>query len=174
MENIGTDIRDIERAPQVFTPLNATLLSRQWYRWLYPLAILVTVLIILLIRLTAMRNADLTLVRNRKASRQAKSRLKHADRYRKSDALEKFYEEVGKALWGYLSDKLGIETFNLSRDAIDSELENRGIPGEMRREFLRILDESEFSRFAPTSEKADADTLYMEAAAIIRNLENKL
>ena len=44
----------------------------------------------------------------------------------------------------------------------------------MRREFLRILDESEFSRFAPTSEKADADTLYMEAAAIIRNLENKL
>jgi len=124
--------------------------------------------------LLSRRNADLTLVRNRKANRTARNRLKKADRFRKGNEMDKFYEEVGKALWGYLADKLDIETFNLSREVIVDELERRGIPEELRTGFLRILDDSEFSRFAPSSEKSDVELLYGDAVAIIRNLENKL
>jgi hypothetical protein len=174
VENIGTDIRDISRAPQLFTPLAASLLSARWYRWLYPLALLMTVLIILLIRLVSRRNADLTLVRNRKANRSARTRLKKADKLRKANEMDRFYEEVGKALWGYLADKLNIETYTLSREVIVEELEKRGIGEELRNEFLRILDDSEFSRFAPSAERSDVHQLYGEAVSIIRNLENKL
>jgi hypothetical protein len=174
VENIGTDIRDISRVPQVFSPLSVTLLAQGWYRWLYPLALFITVVVILLIRLLVRRNADLTLVRNRKANKSARNRLRKADRFRKGNELDKFYEEVGKALWGYLADKLDIETFNLSREVIVEELERRGIGEDLRVEFLRILDDSEFSRFAPTSERSDVDILYTDAVSIIRNLENKL
>lgn len=174
VENIGTDIRDISRAPQEFMPMASSLMSRKWYQLLYPLAALLTLMILLLIRLLARRNADLTLVRNRKANRQARNKLKKADRYRKADELDQFYEEVGKALWGYLADKLNIETFNLSREVIETELEKRSVPGELRQEFTRLLDQSEFSRFAPSTEKSDVDTLYADAVAMIRNLENKL
>ena len=174
VQNIGTDIRDISRAPQLFIPLASSVMSETWYQLLYPFAVLLTVLVIILIRVLASRNADLTLVRNRQANRQARYRLKKADRYRKSNELDQFYEEVGTALWGYLADKLNIETYSLSREVIETELEKRGISEALRQEFTRVLDESEFSRFAPSSEKSDMDTLYAQAVAIIRNLENKL
>jgi hypothetical protein len=174
VENIGTDIRDISRAPQIFTPLAASLMARSWYRWLYPIALLLTLLVIVLIRVLARRNADLTLVRNRKANRSARNRLRNADKFRKGNEMDRFYEEVGKALWGYLADKLNIETFVLSREVIADEMKRRGIDEELQKEFLRILDESEFSRFAPSSERSDINRLYSDAVAIIRNLENKL
>lgn len=174
VENIGTDIRDISRAPQQFSPLSVTLMAQGWYRWLYPLALFITIVVILLIRLLVRRNADLTLVRNRKANKSARNRLRKADRFRKGNELDRFYEEVGKALWGYLADKLDIETFNLSREVIKEELERRGIEEALQVEFQRILDDSEFSRFAPTSERSDVDILYTDAVSIIRNLENKL
>lgn len=174
VENIGTDIRDITRAPQQFTPLAVTMWGKGWYQWFYPLALFIAILIILLIRLLVSRNADLSLVRNRKANKSARSRLKKADRFRKANDLDRFYEEVGKALWGYLADKLDIETSHLSREVIVEELERKSVDEELRKEFLRILDDSEFSRFAPTSEQSNVDHLYADAAAIIRNLENKL
>jgi hypothetical protein len=149
-------------------------MAQGWYRWLYPLALFITIVVILLIRLLVRRNADLTLVRNRKANKSARNRLRKADRFRKGNELDRFYEEVGKALWGYLADKLDIETFNLSREVIKEELERRGIEEALQVEFQRILDDSEFSRFAPTSERSDVDILYTDAVSIIRNLENKL
>ncbi len=174
VENIGTDIRDITRATQLYTPLASSLMALKWYAWFYPLAILLALLVGLTIRILARRNADLSLVRNRQANSSARARLKKADRFRKAGDQDRFYEEVGKAIWGYLADKLNIETSSLSRDVILEHMKLRQISDEMRTEFLRILDDSEFSRFAPTSEKSDVDQLFGESVALIRNLENSL
>jgi hypothetical protein len=130
--------------------------------------------LIILISVVARRNADLSLVRNRKAGRSARARLKKAGRFRKSDDPDRFYEEIGKAIWGYLSHKLSIETSGLSREVILEHLELRKVPEEQQSELLRILEESEFSRFAPTSERSDMNKLYSDAAQLIRNLENTL
>lgn len=174
VEDIGTDIRDITRAPQIFTPLASSLMANKWYRWFYLVIIFLSVLISITIRMVARRNADLTLMRNRQANRSARARLKTADRMRKTDNRDGFYEEVGKAIWGYLADKMNIETSELSREVILSALKKRGIKEEMRAELLRILDDSEFSRFAPTSEKSDVDQLFGDAVSLIKNLENSL
>ena len=138
------------------------------------MALLFTLLLIIMMRVVARRNADLTLVRNRKAGRAARSRLKHADRLRKEGDADRFYEEIGKAVWGYLSHKLNIETSELSRELVLEQMEQRAVPGEQRDELLRILEGSEFSRFAPTSERSDMNELYNDAAQLIRNLENSL
>ena len=128
----------------------------------------------MLVSMLSRRNADLTLVRNRKAGKSARSRLKKADRLRKAGASDKFYEEIGKAIWGYLSHKLNIETSGLSRDVVIQELQTRGVLTEIQNELLSILDNSEFSRFAPTHEKSDMNSLYSDAAQLIRTLENNL
>jgi BatD DUF11 like domain len=174
VRDLGTDIRDISRESPVFTSVKRSLFGSRWYRLFYPFALLLTLILIVFISVVARRNADLTLVRNRLAGRSARARLKKADRFRKSGDPDKFYEEIGKAIWGYLSHKLNIETSGLSREVILEHLEKRNVPQEQRSELLRILEESEFSRFAPSSERSDMNILYSEAAQLIRNLENNL
>jgi len=174
VRDLGVDIRDISRVSPVFSSVNNSLFGTVAYRIIYPLALILSLVLIVLISVVARRNADLTLVRNRKAGRSARARLKMADRFRKSDDLDRFYEEIGKAIWGYLSHKLNIETSGLSRDVILGQLAKRNVPAEQQKELLRILEESEFSRFAPTSEKSDMNMLYSDAAQLIRNLENTL
>lgn len=174
VDNLGTDIRDITRISKGFTPLSNALFATGWYRWIYPILLFLAVIMVLMIQVVSRRNADLKLVRNRQANKMARARLKKADRLRKSEDLGKFYEEIGKAIWGYLSDKLNIETSMLSREVVTDQLNKQQLSGSLQEEFLRILDESEFSRFAPSSEKTDVDQLYNDAASLIRNLENKL
>ncbi|MDF1574411.1 MAG: BatD family protein [Bacteroidales bacterium] len=174
VRNLGTDIRDISRLSPVFSKVNSSLFGTVWYRWFYPLSLLLTVLLIILIRLIARRNADLSLVRNRKAGSLARAGLKKADRFRKADDPDRFYEEIGKAIWGYLSHKMNIETSGLSREVVLEQITKRKVPQAQQNELLRILEESEFSRFAPTSERSDMSSLYKDAAQLIKNLENSL
>jgi len=174
VRDLGTDIRDISRMAPVFNKVNSSLFGSAWYRWFYPLAFLLTMLLILLIRVVARRNADLTLVRNRLAGRSARARLKKADRYKKTNDPDRFYEEIGKAIWDYLSHKMNIETSGLSKEVVMEQLSNRKVPEVQQSELLRILEESEFSRFAPTSERSDMSKLYNDAVQLIKNLENSL
>ena len=174
VKDLGIDIRDISRISPVFSSVKNSLFGSLAYRLVYPLGLILTLVLIVLISVVARRNADLTLVRNRKAGRSARARLKKADRFRKSGDTDRFYEEIGKAIWGYLSHKLNIETSGLSREVILEHLELRKVPEEPQSELLRILEESEFSRFAPTSERIDMNKLYSDAAQLIRNLENTL
>jgi hypothetical protein len=174
VKDLGTDIRDISRKPALFIPVASSLFGTRWYRWLYPLALLLTLLLIVLISVVARRNADLTLVRNRQAGRAARSRLKLADRFRKAGDPDRFYEELGKAIWGYLSHKMNIETSGLSREVVIEKMEMQQVPEEQKSELLRILEESEFSRFAPTSQRSDMNSLYSDAAQLISKLENSL
>lgn len=174
VEDLGTDIRDISRGLPLLTPVAYSLMGQRWYKMLYLLVILLTILTLVYIRTVSRRNADLRLVRNRKASRSALNRFKLADKYRKKGDDDHFYEEIGKAIWGYLADKLDIETSALSREGIISELTSREVDPELMEEFSRIIDESEFSRFAPSSQKSGTDQLYRDAMQLVRNLENSL
>ena len=174
VRDLGTDIRDIARTQPVFSTVASSLFGTLWYRWLYPVAIFLALLLVILIRMMTKRNADLTLVRNRKAGRAARSRLKSAERLKKADQADKFYEEIGKAVWEYLSHKMNIPTSELSREVVIEQLDQQEVPDQERAELLRILEESEFSRFAPSSERSDMHLLYRDAAKLISLLENSL
>ena len=67
-----------------------------------------------------------------------------------------------------------METSQLNREVIGAMLEERGLEEGLMQEYNRILEESEFSRFAPSAQKSQMQDLYRDAAALIRNLESKL
>ncbi len=114
------------------------------------------------------------LSRNRKANKLAKRRLNTADKARRSGKTELFFEETEKAIWGYLGDKLGLELSSLSRDKVVDILENKSVKEEITSELFRIMDECEFSRYAPSQEKSNMDKLYNDAILLINKLEQNI
>lgn len=174
VENIGTDILDIARTPGKLTASSSSMLSSPWYWAAYGMMLLVFLAIVLLLKRHLQRRADSKLDKNRKANRIARKRLRNADRARKQQAPDRFFEETEKAIWGYLADKLGLDHALLSREYIDEILDSRQVEDSLRKELLETMNECEFSRYAPSTEKSNMNQTYERAVKLIRKLEHKL
>ena len=87
---------------------------------------------------------------------------------------EAFYEEVLRALWGYLSDKLSIPQANLTKDNVEVELAKYGVDEVLIREFMDILNTCEFARYAPAQTSDAMDKLYEQTVDAIGKMENTI
>ncbi len=174
VENIGTDILDIDRSVPDFSPIGKSQLNNTAYWGAYILMLLLFLGAVIFLRLHFRQKADIRLIRNRKANKMAKSRLKIADKARKANDTSRFFEETEKAIWGYLADKLNIELSALSRDKVTTLLQSYGISGAEIKSLLSLLEECEFSRYAPSSEKSEMNALYGDAIKMINNFEQNI
>ena len=120
------------------------------------------------------QNANIALMRTKKANKVASKRLKTADKYLKENKTEQFYDEILKAVWGYLSDKLNIPVSALTKDNVDANLIKYGASESLIRDFRDILDTAEFARFAPAQESGKMDELYHETVQAIGKMENTI
>ncbi len=143
-----------------------------WLWYLIPLLVLIVLYIIN--RKQARENANVALMRTRKANKMAIKRLKTANRYLKEQDKEHFYDEVLRAIWGYFSDKLSIPVARLSKNNIEEELSRKGISEQVAGKFIEILDTCEFARYAPAESNAEMDRIYNDTMKAIEDMENKL
>jgi hypothetical protein len=134
-------------------------------------AILLFVLVIIL-RKRISDNANITRVRIKKASSVAAKRLKVARKLMNDGNKDKFYDEILRAVYGYLSDKLVIPVANLSKQSIIEELGKKSVSDELIERVKRLLDDCEFVRYAPGDDTGRMDRMYEEAANTIGELEN--
>ena len=171
---LGKDIRYIKSEPGPYRKSDNILLSKRSFYSIYGFALLMFLLVLFIRRERIKRNSDLTLVRNRKAAKVAGRRLKEASRCLKGGMIDKFYEEILKAIWGYLSDKLNITVSDLTRNNALSSLREKGIDDEKINSLTFILDTCEFARFAPSSSGTEASKIYDGALSLIRSVENSI
>ncbi|HBT84945.1 MAG: BatD family protein [Fermentimonas sp.] len=143
-----------------------------WLWYLIPLVLLIVLYVFN--RKQARENANVVLMRNRKANKMAIKRLKLAEKYLKEHNKESFYDEVLKAIWGYFSDKLSIPVAKLSKNNIEAELSKNGISEELIARFMQILDTCEFARYAPAESNAEMDSVYKNTIFVIEEMENRL
>lgn len=143
-----------------------------WLWYLIPLLILIVLYIIN--RKQARENANVALMRTRKANKTAIKRLKTANKYLKEQDKEHFYDEVLRAIWGYFSDKLSIPLARLSRNNIEEELSRKGISEQLAGRFIEILNTCEFARYAPAESNAEMDRIYNDTMKAIEEMENRL
>lgn len=143
-----------------------------WLWYLIPLILFVVFYVFN--RKIAKENANVALMRTKKANKMAIKRLKVAEKYLKAHDKEHFYDEVLRALWGYFSDKLSIPVANLTKDNIEKELSDYGIGNELIGKFMQILNTCEFARYAPAESDAAMDKLYSETVEVIGEMESKL
>jgi len=115
--------------------------------------------------------SDIMLIKNKRANKIAKKKLQLAEKYLKTDSKEQFFEEIHKALIGYLSDKLRITIADLTTERAKDELKLRGIDGNDIEELNRIITVCEFARFAPKTEHSEMSSLYQSAHQLISKLE---
>lgn len=171
---LGKDIRFIKSDPGLLKKSGNMLSSKRSFYSTYAFALILFLAILFVRREHIRRNSDLTTVRNRKAGKVAGKRLKEAEKCLKDMQPDKFYEEILKAIWGYMSDKLNIPVSELTRNSVVISLTEKGIPETEVNNLTSILDTCEFARFAPSSSEAEAEKIYEGASKFIRFVENSI
>ena len=119
------------------------------------------------------RNRDVAGVKNRKAEKVAKGRLKIAEGLLKQNIYSAFYEELYKALLGYASDKFSLSPADLSREKIKDALSVAGIEESVTSEFMELMDSCEYARYAPDSAEGEMENNYKKAMKLITSLEGR-
>ena len=169
---LGKDIRFISSKPGLLRKTGNLFSSKRSFYSAYAFALIIFLVVLFLRREHIRRNSDLSAVRNRKAGKVAGKRLKEAEKCLKEKQSDKFYEEILKALWGYLSDKLDIPVSELNRSSVVNSLTEKGIAAEEISNLATVIDKCEYARFAPSSSAEEAEKIYNEAARFIRLFEN--
>lgn len=171
---LNEDIRFIKQNEVKLTPRGSFFFGTTGYWLFYLIPALVFIVFFLIYRKQIAANANVAKVRTRKANKVAVKRLKLAGKLLADNKKDAFYDEVLKALWGYVSDKLSIPMSRLSKDNIEEELRNYGVDDALIAEFLKVLDNCEFARFAPADANQGMDKVYAEALDIISKMEGSI
>ncbi len=119
-------------------------------------------------------NQNQVLVRNKKATKIAKKRLQNAYNYLKIKDSAHFYEEFSQALWGYISDKLNISRSQLSMDTVKEMMESKNVPEDIVNQFIELLNNCEYARFAPGDPEKKMEELYEKGVEVITKAEKNL
>ena len=171
---LGQDIRYIKTGETNLTPKDDYFFgSMSYYMWyLIPLVLFIAFMVVY--RKQAMENANVAKVRTKKANKVATKRMKNAGKLLAEKKSEAFYDEVLKALWGYISDKLNMPVSQLSKDNIEEELQKHQVADELIRKFINNLNECEFARYAPGNQDEKMDKIYSSAIDVISKMENSI
>jgi hypothetical protein len=167
---LGKDIRYIKTGDMKLRH-SEDIFFGTWKFWLWFIIPLIGFIIIAYVRRKYIsRYSDVAFVKNKRANRFASKRLKTAQNFMNKGEQENFYEELSRALWGYLSDKLTIAVAGLSRDNVKNMMERHNVDETTANEFIEVIDDCEFARYAP-SQRADMNTLYSRAVDVINKMQ---
>ena len=119
-------------------------------------------------------NKNQVLKRNKQATKTAKKRLNNAYSFLKTNNQNSFYEELSQALWGYISDKLNIVRSQLSMETVKEMMLNKNVSEDIVNEFIELLNNCEFARFAPGDPNKKMEDLYQKGIEIITKSEKIL
>ena len=172
---LASDIRYINTEPLELRDTMVVFAGSPQFWMMYLVPLLVSCGLLFFFRKQARENADVALMRNRKANKVARKRLKVAETEWKAGNKEKFYDEILKALWGYLCDKLSMPLSDLSKENVASELERHAVPADVIETFIDLLHKCEFEQYAPlTDSRAAMDKIFDETISMISRLESSI
>ena len=171
---LGQDVRFIKLGDTELLPKGKVFFGTTGY-WLgYIIPFVIFVVLVIFFRKQAAENANIAKVKTKKANKVATKRMKLAGKLLAENKKNEFYDEVLKALWGYISDKLSIPVSQLSKDNIEAELMRYGVSDEVTKTFIDALNECEFARYAPGNENEAMDKVYAASVEAISKMENSI
>ena len=172
---LGQDIRFLKTRGIHFSPKREEVFfGTALYAMSYLVPLLLFIVFFIVYRKQIKENADLARVRTKKANKIAVKRLKNVGKLLQAQQKEAFYDEVMRALWGYLSDKLNMPLSSLTKDNVEAELAKYGVDEALTRDFMEILNTCEFARYAPSQASDAMDKLYEQTIDAIGKMENTI
>lgn len=170
LEILNRDIRFIKHdAPALKKQGGAFALSLWWFVCVAAI-IGVSTLLYFYLHKHLSRRRDTVMMRGRRANKVVHARLKVAGEYLKQDNDRRFHDEMLKALWGYMGDKLNIPAANLTKENIRERLLVKNIPNELIIKYIGLISECESAQYSP-AESVPMRDVYHSAADIISKME---
>ena len=130
------------------------------------------VVLLVIFRKRALDRANISKMRGKKANKVAVKRLRFANKLMAEGKQNEFYDEVLKALWGYVGDKLNMPVEQLSKDNIAERLVEKKVDEETIDKFVSAIDECEFERYAPGDAAGNMNKTYDSAISAIMKIED--
>ncbi|MBQ3260928.1 MAG: protein BatD, partial [Alistipes sp.] len=115
-------------------------------------------------------NRNTALVKGRRANKVAVQRFRAAEKYMKEHNRRAFYEEMLRALWGYLSDRFNIPVADLTKESVREELNRRGATEEAK-DVTAIISQCEEAQYSPV-ESVAMDQVYGKGIEIVSRIES--
>lgn len=171
---LASDIRHIKLGESKLSKSNDIFFASTAYYIFFIIPLVLFVLCIIIYRKKVAENANVSLVRTKKANKVAVKRLKIAKRLLKENKKNEFYDEILKTLWGYMSDKLSIPVSQLSKENVATELSSKGAEESLVNELHDLLNDCEFARYAPGDAASAMDKTYSNSIDIISKMENSI
>ena len=172
IKQLGSDIRYIDTKQPSAVSRQRSAINYQWIWLWYVVPLIIALILLVVLRKQIKEAADITRMRYKRANKVAQKRLKAAAAALKANDKDHFYEEIERAAWTYLSDRLSIPTADLNKENIASILRQKNVSEELIKEVMAVLSTAEFARYAPATDHA-MDDLYADTTNLINKLENE-
>ncbi|WP_288155473.1 BatD family protein [Phocaeicola sartorii] len=174
VEMLASDIRYIHQGDVHLKQKGEAYFTTSGYYWSYVVPLLLFMSLVLVFRRKAVENANVAKMRNKKASKAATKRLKQASVLLRTGKPAEFYDEVLKALWGYVGDKLNISIADLNKENITEKLLLKGADKSIVQKLVETMNDCEFARYAPGDPMQAMDKIYESATEVINKMESSI
>ena len=174
VKNLGSDIRFISNKAPALAPVGTFFVGSGLFWGLCILLALIAFAIYMLMRKMAARRADVAGTRKRSATKMARKRLSQAGEYLGKNLYTAFYEELHRALLGYVSDKLGMDAAEMSKDNISERLQQKGASEGLAADFVSLIDACEYARYSPDSGHDAMNAHYEKAVNVISAIDESM
>ncbi len=174
VQQLNQDIRFIKQGDVELHQPGDTFFGTWKYGLSYLLPLLFFVIVLIVGRKQMKANANVALSRGRKANKVALKRMKTAKKLLDTHDQNRFYDEVLRALWGYVGDKFNMSQESLNKENIEQSLASRQVPAEQIQQFIKVLNDCEFARYAPGDANENMGNVYNSAIEAITKMEDNL
>ena len=166
------DIKDIKKGEAELHSVDNFFFGSVGYMMSLLIPFVAFVALLVIFRKRAIDNADLVKMKGKKANKIATKRLRQANKLMLAGKSNEFYDEVLRALWGYVGDKLNMPAEKLSRENISEKLQSHNVDDNTISKFLSAIDDCEMMRFAPGDPEGNMNKTFESAMTAIMEIEN--
>ncbi len=174
VRDVGSDIRFISTKPGTFASVGHFFAGSPAFWILTILLAALAAALYFALRGLAARRADVAGSKNRGATKMARKRLAQAGTFLKGNLYTAFYEELHRALLGFVSDKLNMDAADMSKENISARLVGQGAGEALTADFIALLDACEYARYAPDSGHEAMNTHYEKAVSVISAIDENM
>lgn len=165
------DIKDIKKGDAELHSVDNFFFGSVGYMMSLLIPFVAFVALLVIFRKRAIDNADLVKMKGKKANKIATKRLRQANKLMLAGKSNEFYDEVLRALWGYVGDKLNMPAEKLSRENISEKLQSHNVDDNTISTFLSAIDDCEMMRFAPGDPEGNMNKTFESAMTAIMEIE---
>jgi len=169
---LGDDIRYIHTNNIQLSNSNENFYGSWKFYLLMLLAPLVFIITYIFRNRIRIANSDVVGMKKKKASKVAGKLLSSAKQSLVENNKNAFYEDIAKALFGYIGDKLNIEVAELNQTNIKEKLTSINVSELTSKELMDTIELCDMARFAPVS--ISEQEVYNKAEAIINQIEEEV